>query len=130
LVRVCVRLATERVLHDAWEHEQAAALGRDRDARRELGGGERHGSEAGTVQTAEGVRRLPRPPGRGLREPSRSPWGAALGRTREVLATLRVERSAGGRSQRDMETAREQACGPLGRSQSASRASTASVAHA
>lgn len=61
------------------------------------------------MQTAEGVLRWQLPHVRGLREPSRSHVWAALGRTRDVLATLMVERDAGGRSQRAMATALENA---------------------
>jgi transposase-like protein len=114
LVSALVRLSTERGLQEALEHEQAEALGRDRYARRELGGGDRNGYEGGTVKTAEGVLRLQLPQVRGLREPYRSDLWAALGRTSDVLATLIVEMYAGGMSQRDIEAALEKALGQFG----------------
>ena len=58
LVSALVRLSTARVLQEALEHEQAETLGRDRYERREAPWGYRHGYEAGTVKTAEGVLRL------------------------------------------------------------------------
>lgn len=129
-VSALVRRSTARVLQEAREHEQAAALGRDRYERREAAGGYRHGSEAGTVKTAAGVRRVQGPQVRGLREPSRSNVWSALGRTSDVLATRIVERSAGGLSQRASEMALEQALGPCVASKSAIRDRTDRLAHA
>jgi hypothetical protein len=50
-----VRLATERVLQEALEQEQAAAVGRDRYEARGEQTGYRKGYENGTLKTAEGV---------------------------------------------------------------------------
>ena len=72
-----VRLATERVLQEALEHEQAEALGRSRYERQPQPHGYRNGYEEGTVQTAEGGFRVQLPQVRGLREPYRSTRWAA-----------------------------------------------------
>jgi transposase-like protein len=53
-----VRLSTERVLQEAWEDEQAMALGRERYERRNRALGYRNGYESGTLKTAEGVVRV------------------------------------------------------------------------
>jgi hypothetical protein len=90
VVRAWSRLATARGLQEAVAHAQAETLGRGRYERRASGGGERRGEEDGTVPPADGGRRLQGPQGRGRREPSRSPWWAALGRTSAVLPTLLV----------------------------------------
>jgi transposase-like protein len=55
LLSVLVRLSTERVLQEAWEHEQAEALGRARYERRSGAVDYRNGDEAGTLKTAKGV---------------------------------------------------------------------------
>ena len=88
LLSAFIRLSTERVLQETLEQEQTAALGRGRYERQEPPHGYRHGSEEGTVKTAEGVLRLQLPQVRGLREPYRSTLWAALGRTSDVLTTL------------------------------------------
>jgi hypothetical protein len=111
VVRALGRLATARVRQEARAQEQTEALGRSRSARPATAQGERKGSEAGTGQTAAGVCRVPRPPVRGLREPSRAKLWAALGRPSAVLTTLRVERSAGGMSQRAIARALDNALG-------------------
>jgi transposase-like protein len=111
VLRALVRLSTERVLQEALEHEQAESLGRSRSERQPAPPGYRKGYEDGPVKTAEGVFRLQRPQGRGLRALYRSTLWAALGRTRDVLTRMIVERSAGGLSQRDIESALEKALG-------------------
>ena len=119
LLSAFVRRSTERVLQEALEQEQAEALGRNRYERRPLPHGYRNGYEEGTVKTAEGVFRLQLPQVRGLREPYRSQLWAARGRTSDVLTRLIVERSAGGMSQRDIESALEKALGQFVVSKSA-----------
>jgi transposase-like protein len=119
LLSALIRLSTERVLQEALAHEQAEVLGRERYERREAANGYRHGYEAGTVKTAEGVLRLQLPQVRGLREPYRSKLWAALGRTSDVLTTLIVEMYAGGMSPRDIEAALEKALGQFVLSKSA-----------
>jgi Transposase, Mutator family len=81
------------------------------------------------VQTAEGVFRGPLPPVRGLREPYRSKRWAVLGRTSDVLTRLMGEMSAGGRSQRDIESALDKALGQCVVSQSAVSDMTARLRH-
>jgi transposase-like protein len=130
LLSAFVRLATERGLQEALEQEQAEALGRSRYERQPTRQGYRNGSEDGTVKTAEGVFWLQLPPVRGLREPYRSKLWAALGRTRAVLTRLIVERSAGGRSPRDLAQALEKARGHCVVSKSAVSDSTARLSHA
>jgi transposase-like protein len=130
LVSALVRLSTARVLQEAREHEQTETLGRDRYERHEATCGYRHGYEAGTVKTAEGVLRLQVPQVRGRREPSRSKVWGALGRTSDVLATRMVEMDAGGMSQRDIAEALENALGQCVRSTSAMSDITDRLAHA
>jgi transposase-like protein len=113
-----VRLSTERVWQEALEQEQAAALGRGRDERRDGELGSRNGYEAGTVKTAEGVLRVQVPQIRGREEPSRSQLWSQVGKTREVLKRLIVELSAGGLAQRDIEYSLEKALGQFVLSQS------------
>jgi putative transposase len=125
-----VQLSTERVLQAALEHEQTAALGRDRYERRAAPRGYRNGYEEGTVKTAEGVLRVQRPQVRGLREPYRSKLWSALGRTSDGLSTLIVAMYAGGLSQRDSEDAREKALGQVVIATSASSEITDRLAHA
>ncbi len=62
LLSTLVRLSTERVLQEAWEDEQAMALGRERYERRDRTLGYRNGYESGTLKTAEGVLRVQVPP--------------------------------------------------------------------
>jgi putative transposase len=107
------------VLQGPLEQEQTEALGRGRYERQEPPQGYRKGYEEGTVKTAEGILRLPRPQVRGLWEPYRSKLWAALGRTSDVLTTLIVEMYAGGMSQRDIESALEKALGQCGLAKSA-----------
>jgi len=73
LLSTLVRLSTERVLQEALEEEQAAALGRGRYERRTSERGYRNGYESGTLKTAEGVWRVEVPPIRGREQPYRSP---------------------------------------------------------
>lgn len=55
LLSTLVRLSTERVLQEALEHDQAAALGRGRSEARGEQLGYRNGDENGTLKTAAGV---------------------------------------------------------------------------
>lgn len=111
LLSTLVRLATERVLQEALESEQARALGRERYERREGGGGSRNGYENGTLKTAEGVVRVQVPQIRGREEPYWSEVWSQVGKTSEVLKRLIVEMYAGGLSQRDIEYGLEKALG-------------------
>jgi len=86
------RLSTARVLQEALDQQQAAALVRSRYARQTTAQGDRHGYEEGTGKTAAGVCRVQLPQVRGLRAPYRSKLWAALGRTRDVRTRLNVER--------------------------------------
>lgn len=113
-LRAFGRLSTARVLQEARAQEQREALGRSRDARQPLAQGARQGQEEGTGKTAEGVCRLPGPPGRGRREPSRSHRWAARGRTRAVLTRLSGELAAGGRAPRARARALAKALGQWG----------------
>jgi transposase-like protein len=98
-----VRLATERVLQEALEDEQALALGRERYERREGQLGSRNGYELGTLKRAEGVLRVQVPQIRRREEPYRSELWRQVAKTSEVLKRLIVEMYAGGLSQRDIE---------------------------
>jgi putative transposase len=118
LLSTLVRLSTERVLQEALEQEQAAALGRGRYERRDGELGSRNGYEAGTVKTAEGVLRVQVPQIRGREEPYRSQLWSQVGKTSEVLKRLIVEMYAGGLSQRDIEYSLEKALGQFVLSQS------------
>ena len=69
LLSTLVRLSTERVLQEALEHEQAAALGRGRDEARGEQLGYRNGDENGPLKTAEGVLRVKLPQIRDRAEP-------------------------------------------------------------
>jgi transposase-like protein len=69
LLSTLVRLATERVLQEALESEQAMALGRERYERRGGENGYRNGYENGTLKTAEGGLRVQVPQIRGREEP-------------------------------------------------------------
>jgi transposase-like protein len=104
-----VRLSTERVLQETLEQEQAEPLGRSRSERQPMAHGDRNGYADGTVKTAAGGFRLQRPQVRGRRAPYRSTLWAALGRTRDVFTRLIVEMSAGGMSQRAIESTLEKA---------------------
>ena len=106
-----VRLATERVLQDALEQEQAEELGRDRYERTEEGRGHRNGYEPGTLKTAEGVLRVQVPQIRGQATPYRSRLWDELKGTSEVLRTLIQEMYVNGLSQRDIEATLERALG-------------------
>ena len=97
------RLSTERVLPEAVEEEQAAALGRGRYERGTSERGYRNGDENGTLKTAEGVVRVEAPQIRGRQEPYRSPLWSQVATTSDVLKRLIVEMYAGGLSQRDLE---------------------------
>jgi transposase-like protein len=69
LLSTLVRLSTERVLQEALEHEQAAALGRGRYEARGEKLGYRNGYEKGTLKTGEGVLRVKLPQIRGQEDP-------------------------------------------------------------
>lgn len=69
LLSMLVRLSTERGLQEAWEHEQAVALGRGRYEPRHESHGYRNGYENGTLKTAEGVLRVKVPQIGGRDEP-------------------------------------------------------------
>jgi transposase-like protein len=86
-----VRLSTERVFQEAWEDEQARALGRERSERRDGQLGSRNGSESGTLKTAAGVVRVQGPQIRGRQEPYRSSLWSQRAKTSEVLKHLSVE---------------------------------------
>jgi transposase-like protein len=75
--------------------------------------GYRHGSEDGTLKTAEGVLRVQVPQGRGLADTYRSQSWTNLAKTSAPLTSLIVERVVGGRSQRDLAAALETARGPF-----------------
>jgi transposase-like protein len=102
LLSALVRLSTERVLQEALEDAQAQALGRRRSERRDGALGDRNGSEAGPLKTAEGVLRVQVPQIRGRAEPDRSQVWRQVATPREGLKRLIVEMDAGGRSQRDI----------------------------
>ncbi len=100
--------ATERGLHEPCAQEQAAGWGRRRE-------------EPGPLKPAEGVLRVPGPPGRGRATPSHAPVGAKRAPPRARLKPLRVERWGGGRAPRAREAAGATARGPGGRSPRALR---------
>jgi transposase-like protein len=106
-----VRLSTERILQEAWEEEQARALGRGRYESRGEKSGSRNGYENGTLKTGAGVGRVKLPQIRGREEPYRSQLGGNVATPSAVLKRLIVERSVGGMSQRDIEYGLEQAVG-------------------
>ena len=106
-----VQLATERVLQETLEQEQAEVLGRSRYERRGATSGYRNGYEEGTLKTAEGVLRVKVPQVRGMDTPYRSQVWAKLATTSDRLKTLIVAMFVGGMSQRDMEAALEKALG-------------------
>ena len=60
-----MQLATERVLQETLEQEQAEVLGRGRYERQAATRGYRNGYEDGTLKTAEGVLRVKVPPSPG-----------------------------------------------------------------
>ena len=111
--------ATERVLQETLEQEQAEVLGRSRYERREAGPGYRNGDAAGTLKTAEGVLRVKVPQVRGMDMPYRSQVWAQLATTSARLKTLIVEMFVGGMSQRDIAAALEKALGQCVLSKSA-----------
>ena len=111
LLSTLVRLSTERVLQEALEHEQAAALGRGRYEARGERAGYRNGYENGTLKTGEGVLRVKLPQIRGREEPYWSPLWRQVATTSEVLKRLIVEMYVGGMSQRDIEYSLESAVG-------------------
>ena len=103
LLSALVRLATERILQEALEQEQAVALGRGRYEARGENVGYRNGYENGTLKTGEGILRVKVPQIRGQAEPYRSQLWTNVSRTSEVLKKLIVEMYVGGMSQRDIE---------------------------
>lgn len=111
LLSALVRLSTERILQEALEEEQTAALGRARYERRAGSSGYRNGYEDGTLKTAEGVLRLKVPQISDRAEPVRSQLWEGLANTSEILKRLIVEMYAGGMSQRDIEYSLEKALG-------------------
>jgi len=111
LLSALVRLSTERILQEALEQEQAAALGRGRYEARGENGGYRNGYEDGTLKTGEGILRVKVPQIRGQAEPYRSQLWSNVSRTSEVLKKLIVEMYVGGMSQRDIEQGLEKAVG-------------------
>jgi putative transposase len=111
LLSTLVRLSTERVLQEALEHEQAAALGRGRYEARGEKLGYRNGYENGTLKTGEGVLRVKLPQIRGQEDPYRSPLWGQVATTSDVLKRLIVEMYVGGMSQRDIEYSLESAVG-------------------
>lgn len=119
LLSTLVRLATERILQEALEEEQAAALGRGRYEPRREGQGYRNGYENGTLKTAEGVLRVKLPQIRGQAEPYRSQLWQQVANTSDVLKRLIVEMYVGGMSQRDIEAGLERALGQFVLSKSA-----------
>lgn len=118
LLSALVRLSTERILQEALEHEQAAALGRGRYEARGENGGYRNGYENGTLKTGEGILRVRVPQIRGQAKPYRSQLWSNVSRTSEVLKKLIVEMYVGGMSQRDIEQGLEKAVGQFLVSQS------------
>jgi transposase-like protein len=83
-------------LQEAFEQEQAEALGRGRYEARGEKGGYRNGYEQGTVKTAEGICHVQRPQIRGRAEPFRSALWGQMAPTSDVLKRLIVELSGGG----------------------------------
>jgi transposase-like protein len=113
-----VRLSTERILQEALEEEQAAALGRGRYEARGEKVGYRNGYENGTLKTGEGILRVKVPQIRGQAEPYRSQLWSNVSPTSDVLKKLIVEMYVGGMSQRDIESGLEKAVGHFLLSQS------------
>lgn len=111
LLSLLVRLATERILQEGLEEEQAAALGRGRYESRGEKSGYRNGYENGTLKTAEGVLRVKLPQIRGQAQPYRSQLWQNVATTSDVLKRLIVEMYVGGMSQRDIEAGLESALG-------------------
>ena len=111
LLSLLVRLATERIVQEALEREQAEALGRGRYEARGEKSGYRNGYENGTLKTGEGVLHVKVPQIRGQADPYRSQLWRNVGNTSDVLKKLIVERYVGGMSQRDIEYGLEQAVG-------------------
>ena len=108
-----VRLSTERILQEALEQEQAAALGRGRDEARGEKLGYRNGYEKGMLKTAEGIFQVKLPQIRGRADPFRAAVWGQLAPTRDVLKRLIVEMYVGGMWQREIEYRLESALGPL-----------------
>ncbi len=127
LLSLLVRLATERILQEALEEEQAGVLGRGRYEARGEKVGYRNGYEDGTLKTGEGVLRVKLPQIRGRTEPYRSQLWRNVGTTSDVLKKLIVEMYVGGMSQRDIEAGLEQAMGQFVLSQSTVSEITASL---
>ena len=121
VLSLLVRLSSERILQEAWEHEQAATVGRGRYEARGERSGYRNGYEDGTLKTAEGVLRVKVPQIRGQAEPYRSQLWQKVGGTSAVLKRLIVEMYVGGLSQRDIEYSLEKAVGQFVLSKSAVR---------
>ena len=111
LLSTLVQFATERVLQEALEREQADVLGRGRYERHPAARGYRNGYEDGTLKTAEGVLRVKVPQVRGLEDTYRSQIWTNLAKTSEHLKSLIVEMFVGGMSQRDIAAALETALG-------------------
>jgi len=111
LLSLLVRLATERILQEALEHEQAEALGRGRYEARGEKSGYRNGDENGTLKTGEGVLHVKVPQIRGQADPYRSQLWRNVGNTSDVLKKLILEMYVGGMSQRDIEYGLEKAVG-------------------
>src|SRR5215467_6912344 len=88
LLSLLVRLATERILQEALEEEQAVVLGRGRYESRRESQGYRNGYEDGTLKTGEGVLRVKLPQIRGRGEPYRSHLWRNVGTTSDVLKKL------------------------------------------
>jgi putative transposase len=106
-----VRLATERIVQEALEREQAEALGRGRYEARGEKSGYRNGDENGTLKTGEGVLHVKVPQIRGQADPYRSQLWRNVGNTSDVLKKLILEMYVGGMSQRDIEYGLEKAVG-------------------
>lgn len=96
LLSTLVRLSPERILQEALEEEQAAALGRGRYESRGEQSGYRNGYEKGTLKTAEGVLRVKLPQSRGQAEPYRSQLWRDIATTSDVLKRLIIEMDVGG----------------------------------
>src|SRR6201989_1157896 len=69
LLSLLVRLSPERILQEALEQEQAAALGRGRYEQRGEKVGYRNGYENGTLKPGEGIVQVKVPQIRGQPEP-------------------------------------------------------------
>jgi len=111
LLSLLVRLATERIVQEALEREQAEALGRGRYEARGEKSGYRNGYENGTLKTGEGVLHVKVPQIRGQADPYRSQLWRNVGNTSDVLKKLILEMYVGGMSQRDIEYGLEKAVG-------------------